>query len=218
MQTFCPLCNTANELWKTIGTKQFYRCTTCDMIYVHPTQRLTAHEEALHYSKHRNIATDPNYQAFAKPIIDFVLQNFNSHHSGLDYGSGADSAIIYILENHNYTIKSYDPNFYNNPELLARRYNYITCCEVIEHFRSPREEFAKLYTMLTDNAALVCMTQLYDNSINFRSWYYKNDPTHVCFYTANTCNWITTTYNFTNCHIHKRRIVFARGTTIYNNY
>ena len=34
------------------------------------------------------------------------------------------------------------------------------------------------------------MTDVFNQSINFENWYYKNDETHVIFYTKNTFDWI----------------------------
>ncbi|WP_321540387.1 methyltransferase domain-containing protein [Flavobacterium piscinae] len=70
-----------------------------------------------------------------------VLKDFSSKHSGLDFGSGTNSVIVKLLKDKNYNIVEYDPFFSNQPEVLEKRYDYITCCEVIEHFHHPFEEF-----------------------------------------------------------------------------
>ncbi len=53
------------------------------------------------------------------------------------------------------------------------------------------------------------MTDLYNEAIDFDSWYYKNDPTHVFFYTKETFEWIREKYNFLNVTIAHRFIIFS---------
>jgi 2-polyprenyl-3-methyl-5-hydroxy-6-metoxy-1,4-benzoquinol methylase len=45
------------------------------------------------------------------------------------------------LEDDGYKIKQFDPFFHNDIAVLRRSYDYIVCCEVIEHFHSPSKEF-----------------------------------------------------------------------------
>ena len=55
---------------------------------------------------------------------------------------------------------------------------------------------------------LYCMTDLYDKSINFHKWYYKNDSTHVFIYHKNTIHWIKEKFGFSNVTIEGRLITF----------
>jgi hypothetical protein len=45
----------------------------------------------------------------------------------------------------------------------------------MEHFQNPDEEFQLLYELPEQNGTLICMAHLYDPSIDFQRWYYKND-------------------------------------------
>ncbi|MCL4857464.1 MAG: methyltransferase, partial [Flavobacteriales bacterium] len=56
---------------------------------------------------------------------------------------------------------------------------------------------------------LICMTDIYNPTIDFASWYYKNDPTHVFIYQKETFEWIKTTFNFSELTIEKRLVVFS---------
>jgi hypothetical protein len=53
------------------------------------------------------------------------------------------------------------------------------------------------------------MTHLYDPSIEFNSWYYKNDPTHVFIYQKETIEWIKQRFNFSSVAIEGRLITFS---------
>ena len=54
------------------------------------------------------------------------------------------AALLAMIKDKGFNISSYDPFFANNPELLNCKYDYIACCEVIEHFHNPAREFALL--------------------------------------------------------------------------
>ena len=74
--------------------------------------------------------------------------------------------------------------------------DFIICCEVIEHFHSPSSEFALLRKLLKPGGSLLCMTHLLPKKTAFRNWYYKNDPTHVIFYSEENIQWIKSNFNF----------------------
>lgn len=103
----------------------------------------------------------------------------------------------------------FDPFFANLPDLLDRTYDYITCCEVIEHFHRPAIEFERLRGMLRPGGRLYCMTILHHDDIDFRNWHYRRDDTHVFVYRRETIEWITRRFDFSNVEIDGRLIVFA---------
>jgi hypothetical protein len=92
---------------------------------------------------------------------------------------------------------------------LESKYDYIACCEVVEHFYDPFREFKKLKDLLNPGGKLYCMTELYDQNTDFRAWYYKNDPTHVFFYSPCAISWIKEQFNFKEAKIEGRLIVFS---------
>ena len=44
--------------------------------------------------------------------------------------------------------------------------------------------------MLDNGGVLAIMTQMLSSDINFSSWHYKDDPTHVCFFSKNTMKYL----------------------------
>ena len=79
---------------------------------------------------------------------------------------------------------------------LDQQYDFITASEVVEHFYSPQKEFDLLANQLKPNGLLALMTALYDDSIDFKNWYYRKDPTHVAFYSRATFNYLARKYYF----------------------
>lgn len=163
-------------------------------------------EEKSRYMEHNNDVSDIGYQNFLKPIVSKVLEYQIPSDEGLDYGAGPGPVVQHLLERAGYQIKLYDPFFHNHPENLQKLYDYIILTEVVEHFHSPNLEFQKLTNLLKEGGILYILTHSYDDSIDFESWYYKNDRTHTFFYTAEAFEWICNYFGFQNLEI-KNRII-----------
>jgi len=85
-----------------------------------------------------------------------------------------------------FNIDIYDPYFYPDDSFLNKKYQFITCTEAAEHFYNPYEEFNTIDDLLEIGGWLGVMTNFLDESIKFKDWYYRKDPTHVVFYTEKT--------------------------------
>ncbi len=205
----CPLCNTLSETFYTIKRKVYYECPDCRGIFLERQYLPGKDEETARYKEHNNDVNDPGYQEFTSPVVKAVLRDFLPEHSGLDFGAGTGPVISKMLKDKNFRIAQYDPLFHNNPELLESRYDYIISCEVIEHFHRPAKEFALLRSLLGHKGKLYCMTDIYREDIDFRTWYYKDDSTHVFFYMKETLVFIKESYNFSNLEVSGRLIILS---------
>ena len=209
MNTLCPLCSNTSAAFFKDEKQYFNRCGTCNGIFRNTSDYLNIIEEKERYQHHKNNINDLGYIKFAEPIISTVNIHFNKKQKGLDFGAGHTPVISEILKNDGYQMEIYDPLFFNNKEVLNKKYDFITCCEVIEHFYIPNKEFELLYSLLKPNGKLICMTYIYDKSLDFENWFYKNDPTHVFLYQKETILWIKDYYNFKNVKIENRLITFS---------
>ncbi|MBN2764749.1 MAG: class I SAM-dependent methyltransferase [Paludibacteraceae bacterium] len=165
--------------------------------------------EKVRYQEHLNDVNDLRYQQFVNPIVEKVFTHFSKDHAGLDFGAGTAPVISKLLADKAYQIVQYDPFFHYAPQLLYGHYDYIVSCEVIEHFHAPAKEFQILKNMLKPGGKLICMTNIYKQSIDFKSWYYKDDPTHVFFYQQDTLAYIKERYGFSDLSIEHNLIVFS---------
>ncbi|MDA3817128.1 MAG: hypothetical protein PF486_07110, partial [Prolixibacteraceae bacterium] len=86
------------------------------------------------YIEHNNDVNDVRYQNFVSPITGAVQNDFSPVDSGLDFGGGTGPVITNFINDNGYNIIDYDPYFNDRPELLEKTYDYIACCEVMEHF------------------------------------------------------------------------------------
>jgi SAM-dependent methyltransferase len=198
----CPLCQRQSPQ----VLAGFHACPQCSGVFRAPEGLPTPEVEKRRYETHNNDVLDPRYQAFVAPIMQAVLKDFSPHHRGLDFGAGTGPVISYLLEQQGYAIKQYDPFFHPHPHLLTQTYDYIVCCEVIEHFHHPAREFERFKKLLNPGGSLFCMTLLYEKEIDFGNWHYKNDETHVFFYSSETLAWIKDRFGFSGLEIENRLI------------
>jgi SAM-dependent methyltransferase len=157
---------------------------------------------------HNNNVDDVRYQQFVSPVTSAVMNDYSPKHKGLDFGAGTGPVISKVLTDNQFNIKAYDPFFHNHPQLLDETYDFIACCEVIEHFYTPCKEFSLLKSLLKPNGRLYCMTDIYNENIDFHGWYYKNDPTHVFFYQQQSFRYIKDKFGFSDVTIDGRLITF----------
>lgn len=185
----------------------YYKCKVCKGVYADEGNKPNLEAEKERYELHDDDSDNQGYRNFVAPIISAIADNFRENDKGLDFGAGTSAIIATILKEQHYNIKNYDPFFHVYPQLLEEKYDYISSCEVIEHFYNPYKEFKLLKNLLKENAKLYLMTELYSEEINFSSWYYKNDSTHVFFYSHETFEWIKKEFGFSNISINKRLII-----------
>lgn len=183
----CIWCESQKIGQISVQNKTYHHCQDCEFIFLDSAHRLDLKSEEQRYLLHQNIVTDEGYQNFVAPLKNAVLGRFTSNHLGLDFGSGKDSAISYSLRKQDYNVKQYDPFFQPDVSVLkSAAYDYIIICEVAEHFYNPKAEFLKLKSYLKTGGVLFVMTSLRTRSVDFKTWSYRRDSTHVCFYTEKT--------------------------------
>ncbi len=200
---FCPLCDTKST---PFYKDEFYQCLCCKAIFRPKEKLLNSGLEKQRYENHTNDSNDLGYQNFVRPITNSILNEFKSGNLGLDFGCGKDSSIIKILEENDYKIAKYDIFFYDDKKALEQKYDYIACCEVIEHFYNPKKEFKLLKSLLKNDGVLYLMTGIYSEEIDFSKWWYKNDLTHVFIFTKETFSFIKEKFEFKDMKIEKNFI------------
>lgn len=206
----CTLCETPlTTIYFSTKKNIFYECGGCGSILRSQESFLKSDSEKARYETHNNDVNDIRYQNFVSPITNAVKKSFSPEYTlGLDFGAGPGPVITKILEDNHYKVNLYDPFFYPDKSVLEQAYDYIVCCEVIEHFHHPGKEFELLKSLLKPEGKLFCMTDIYTKEKDFENWYYKNDPTHVFFYTPDSLKWIEKELGFKSLSVNNRLIVF----------
>ena len=204
----CSLCGNPTTFFEKTRKREYLRCEYCNSIQMNSKYYLTLDQEENRYKLHNNDIFDIRYQNFVKPIVDSVIQNNLTSELGLDFGAGTGPVITNILNTKGYNIEVYDPFFHKNENLLNKKYDFIIICEVIEHFHNPKKEFQLLKKLLKTNGKLYIMTDIFKPDIDFKKWHYKNDETHVFFYSKETFEYIRKTFLFSKVVLKDRLIIF----------
>ncbi len=80
---------------------------------------------------------------------------------------------------------------------------------MIEHIAYPKELLKRWKKMLDKDGLLAIMTKRVTNQEAFQQWHYKNDPTHICFYSESTFKWVAEEYGF-ELEIVDKDVVFLK--------
>jgi hypothetical protein len=182
----CPLCaqEKSSVLWKKLHQREYWRCHFCDFIFVPSIFHLSFEEEKNRYDRHKNISSDPAYQNFFMAFADEMGRlPLEAGSEVLDFGSGVDSALKPVLESKGFKVSEFDPFYKNDEALLKSRYPLVTCTEVLEHLRDPKQSIRQMLASLLPGGYLGTMTRLYLPEMQFEGWHYSRDPTHIGFWT-----------------------------------
>lgn len=188
----CTLCSQPSNPFCEDRKRQYFRCTSCDLIFADPDARLNQEEEKSIYGFHTNDPDDARYRDFLSQLSIPLLEKIRSGMHGLDFGSGPGPTLNLMLEEQGMTMSIYDIYYAPDHGQLERQYDFVTCSEVVEHFGEPGKSWPELVTLVQPGGWLGVMTWLFikDSAEDFQRWGYKGDPTHVSFYTPSTMQWL----------------------------
>jgi SAM-dependent methyltransferase len=159
------------------------------LVYVPPRYFADREAERAEYLLHENDPEDAGYRRFLSRLAAPLAERLPAAASGLDFGCGPGPALAAMMREAGFAMSLYDPFFYPDPAPLEQRYDFITATEVVEHLHRPGEELARLWGMLKPGGLLGIMTKLVLDRAAFANWHYKNDPTHVSFFSRDTWRW-----------------------------
>lgn len=193
----CPLCHAAGANIPESGDgPDYFACPVCDLIYLTPSRRLSAVDERARYELHNNGRGDANYVSFLRRLVDPLVERLRPGARGLDFGCGPTPVLSELLTTAGFPCAAYDPFFAPDETLLDEQYDFISCSEVVEHAHDPASMFAALRHMLVPGGMLGVMTMFHPGVNAFADWWYRRDPTHVCFYNEATMRWIGERYGW----------------------
>lgn len=192
----CVLCNSEavvhfyRDDTRLDNVRDYYQCTHCSLVFVAPGQRLSAEEEFERYEMHENCPDDTDYRAFLSRMYRPMVERIEPGSYGLDFGSGPGPALSVMFEEAGHTVELFDIFYANDPSVFDNQYDFITTTETVEHLHNPRKELDRLWACLKKGGWLGIMTKRVSSREAFKNWHYKNDDTHVIFFSADTFNWL----------------------------
>jgi hypothetical protein len=192
----CPLCQ-ANNVSEFSADKRrnYLSCRVCGLVFVPPSQLLSAADEKKRYDLHQNSSEDAGYRRFLGCLFTPLNQRLVPGSSGLDFGSGPVPTLSRMFEKAGHAVTIFDHYYEHAPSALERQYDFITATEVVEHLREPRKELERLWACLKCGGWLGIMTKSAVGRIAFSSWHYKNDLTHICFFSRATFAWLAAAWS-----------------------
>lgn len=197
MATACPLClSDDTKSYMRDKNREYEVCGQCHLIFVPPQFHLDHDAEKQVYDFHQNSPEDEGYRTFLNKLLAPLAQRLPKGAEGLDFGCGPGPTIKPMLEAQGFSVQNYDIYYHPNEAALCKAYDFITCTEAIEHFSQPHQELARFDQLLNDQGFLGIMTKRPTNKEAFANWHYKNDPTHICFFSEKTFQWIAQRFNY----------------------
>lgn len=183
----------------------YHLCTECGLVFVPPEFLLAPEVEKRIYDQHQNSPADVDYCHFLAQLYEPMCVRLPAGVRGLDFGSGPEPVLATLLDARGYQMRIYDPYYAPERGVLEQNYNFITCSEVIEHIYAPAELLDNLWGCLAPGGLLGIMTSMVPDVEIFATWRYKDDPTHVRFYSKRTFEWLAHRWNspveFVDCGV-----------------
>jgi SAM-dependent methyltransferase len=189
----CPLCaNDETESFHRDRKRDYFHCPQCDLVFVPPEFHLSAEAEKARYDFHQHSLSDSGYRAFLNRLFQPLEKKLSPGARGLDFGCGQTPTLSVLFEESGFSCDNYDLHYFNNPPVVEKQYDFLTCSETMEHFQHPREEFERFLQLVKPGGWIGIMTQLRDDAPPFEKWFYKDDATHLCFFSRKSFQWLET--------------------------
>jgi len=208
----CPLC-AANRIanYYTDPGRDYLQCARCHLVFVPQEQFVSASKEKAQYDFHKNDPADSRYREFLGRLATPLLQRLKAGQQGLDFGSGPGPTLSLIFEEAGYPMRIYDYFYARDMSVFDQHYDFITSTETVEHLHQPGRELQHLWQLLKPGGYLGIMTKLVNPAEAFGQWHYKNDPTHVCFFSRDTFEYLAGTWQAKVEFVSDDVIIFTKG-------
>ena len=193
----CPLCNGKSiDDFFSDEKRDYLQCTQCGLVFVPDDQHLLPEEEKAHYDLHQNNPDDEGYRQFLNRLAEPLIAQLKPGMSGLDFGSGPGPTLSVMLEEAGFEMAIYDI-FYADDDrsVLQGDYDFITTTEVVEHLSQPGEILEQLWARIKPGGWLGVMTKMVLDKEAFSRWHYKNDLTHISYFSRGTFDYLGQSWN-----------------------
>jgi hypothetical protein len=192
----CKLCG---ENAKTIDNPEnpaYYHCPDCDLIFISEKCFVNCEYELHRYKQHNNSIENRGYVDFLAGFLKAAeIDKMGKVENALDFGCGPEPVLQVLLNDMGIHTDIYDPYFFPVKIYIDKQYNLITSTEVFEHLKNPLETLTLLESLLAENGVLAVKTLFHTTCDDFKSWWYRRDSTHICFYSPRTFAWIEDRFN-----------------------
>lgn len=208
----CPLCDAGEVMFFCQdNSRDYFRCSSCYLVFVPPAQLLSGKEEKARYDLHENSDDDPGYRKFLSRLFDPLNERLPAKSSGLDFGSGPGPTLSVMLEEAGHDVVLYDSFYAPDDAVFNKQYDFITATEVLEHLYDPKMELNRLWHCLKQRGRLGIMTKLVLDQEAFLKWHYKDESSHVCFFSRETFKWLAIRWQAELTFINEDVMIFQKN-------
>jgi SAM-dependent methyltransferase len=206
----CPLCSSAAKQYHQDRRRTYYQCQTCRLVFVLPEAFLSVAEEKAVYDLHQNGPDDVGYRKFLSRMSMPLHKRLSTGDCGLDFGSGPGPTLSVLFEELGYPMAIYDPFYAPDRSVLADEYDFVTATEVVEHLRRPHASLERMWRCVKPGGYLGLMSKLVIDRAAFANWHYKNDATHICFFSRETFGWLAREWGTAPLFVGKEVTLFRK--------
>jgi hypothetical protein len=208
----CTLCHSPSAFFCEDKKRSYFRCAECDLVFASPDSYLNDSDEKTIYDFHENDPNDDGYRQFLNQLATPLLDKLSVGMEGLDFGCGPGPVLNLMMEEHGMSMSIYDIYYAPDKNKVTRQYDFVTSTEVVEHFYNPSEAWPQLVSLVKRGGWLGIMTSMFtrESPEFFKSWQYKNDPTHVSFYSPKTMHWLAEQFELNIEVLSNRVVLFER--------
>lgn len=216
VQDGCPLCTSRSIQLYYRDAKHYQnrpriynRCERCHLVFVPSHLHLTPVQEKAHYDLHENNPEDIGYRQFLQRLAEPLVLRLPVASQGLDFGSGPGPTLHLMLQEAGHSVAIYDKFYATDTTPLSKNYDFITATEVVEHLALPGKVLTSLWSLLNPGGILALMTKRVIDVEAFASWHYKNDPTHIAFFSDETFLWLASQWG-AECEFYGKDVVMLK--------
>lgn len=211
----CLLCRSADtSFFFEDKFREFRRCTVCRLIFVPDYHHVSRESEIARYEEHNNDPEDQGYRDFLGRIVAPLIENVPKRAKGLDFGSGPTPLLAALLRDKGFTVEIFDPNYAQDKSVLSKSYDFVITTEVIEHMKRPLMALRRLLGLLKPGGILAIMTLPYNRDVDFSGWHYKNDRTHIAYFSVETFDWLAKEIGYGYKQYDRDIFIFETGNRI----
>lgn len=139
-----------------------------------------------------------------------MISRLSKNNRGLDFGCGPGPTLSVMFEAFGCSMAIYDPFFATDKSVLEIEYDFVTATEVVEHLQRPKQSLNRMWGCVKPGGYLGIMSQLVTGQKAFANWHYKDDDTHICFYSRETFVWLARQWHTELVFVEKDVIIFQK--------
>lgn len=195
---FCPLCGAAGGPPVPVFRRPLHACPACELLWVPRSCHLSSAGQQARYRNHQNSLTNSEYVRRFEILIAAweALPGVGAKHAPpprrvLDFGCGPGDppVLVELLRRRGCDALGYDPFFAPQAD-RSRPFDAVFAVETFEHFCGGVADVAEAVKCVRPGGHLVASTLFHSGPSAAADWWYARDPTHVCFYSRRTMEWI----------------------------